>query len=112
MKKLNALDISIIIGVIVASVLFGVLYAHTVFGNSQEMQVTLTMTENTDAAKYIKIGDEVWLSDGDAVLGTVASVRSQDGGGIAITVRANVYSKDGISKAGGVTLKLGKTYPF
>ena len=70
MKKLNALDISIIIGVIVASALFGVLYAHTVFGNSQEMQVTLTMTENTDAAKYIKIGDEVWLSDGDAVLGS------------------------------------------
>lgn len=112
MKKLNALDISIIIGVIVASVLFGVLYAHTVLGSSQEMQITLIMTENTDAAKYIKIGDVVWISDQNSVLGTVASVKSQDGGGIAITVKADVYSNNGISKADGVTLKLGKTYPF
>ena len=112
MKKLNALDISLIIGVVVASVLFGVLYAHTVFGGAQEMQVTLTMTEDTDAARYIKIGDELWLSGGDTVLGTVSSVKSLDGGGIAITVRADVRSTNGVSRAGGVTLKLGKTYPF
>lgn len=110
MKKLNALDISIIIAAVTAAVLFGVMFAHSSIGTTSPAQITLNMTENTDSAKYVKIGDSVWI--GDSLLGSVSSVKSVDGGGIAITISASVTQKNGFTKVGDIDIKLGKSYSF
>ncbi len=110
MKKLNALDVSIIITAVTVAVLFGVLFAHSNIGSASPAQITLNMTENTDSAKYVKIGDSVWI--GDSLLGSVSSVKSLDGGGIAITINASVTKKDGFTRVGTIDIKLGKSYTF
>lgn len=111
MKKFNALDITIVAAAIAIAVILGVLFARISFGDTVQAQITLNMTEDTDAAKYIKIGDSVWLED-DALLGSVASIKSLESGGIAITVNASVTAKDGTKSVNGIVLKLGKTYRF
>lgn len=111
MKKFNALDITITAAAIAVAVILGVLFARISFRGTVQAQITLSMTEDTDAAKYIKIGDSVWLED-DVLLGSVASIRSLESGGIAITVNAAVNAKDGTNSIGDLVLKLGKTYRF
>lgn len=111
MKRFNVLDISMAIVGIMAAVILGVFIAHVSFGNTARVQITLNMTEDTDSAKYIKIGDDIWL-DNDTLLGSVSSIKSLESGGIAITLNATLTVIDGAYSINSTALKLGKSYSF
>ena len=111
MKRFNVLDISMAIVGIMAAVILGVFIAHVSFGNTARVQITLNMTEDTDSAKYIKIGDDIWLEN-DTLLGSVSSIKSLESGGIAITLNATLTVIDGAYSINSTALKLGKSYSF
>lgn len=111
MKRFNVLDISMAIAGIMATVILSVFIAHVNFGNTARVQITLNMTEDTDSAKYIKIGDDLWI-DNDTLLGSVSSIKSLESGGIAITLNATLTVIDGAYSINSTALKLGKSYSF
>ena len=112
MKRFNSLDMLMTAAAVTAAVIVCFFLIRTNFFDTRNMQITLIITEDIDdSAKHLKSGDTVWIADSDNALGTIASLKSTDGG-LAVTVDAAVTEKGGVKYAGGTVMKLGKSYTF